>query len=232
MFCNRCGNKLSPESQFCNRCGNRVAGAEESTQPQQSRSETPFRSVRPARRHMAPANRPAPRRVGGYQEEEEEPNLPETYYDDDSSSDNEEVIFQIRPAFYNVGIAYIIAISISVALTAGLAFIQVPFAIALAVCSIFFLYPLRLHIQNRRVTYTLTSIKVEIEEGIFSHSTRNIPLRNIQDVTVQASFQERLIGIGDVLIDSASTAGKITMTNINDPNKYADMILDQLEYWR
>lgn len=231
MFCNRCGNKLSPESQFCNRCGNPVGGAPETTAPQQSRTDAPFRGARPARRHMAPANRPTPKRVGGYQEDEE-PDLPDSYEDDEGYSDDEEIIFQIRPAFYNVGIAYMAAIIVSVGLTAGLAFVQVPFPIALAICSIFFLYPLRLHIENRRVTYTLTSIKVEIEEGIFSRSTRNIPLRNIQDVTVQASFQERLIGIGDVLIDSASAGGKITMNNISDPNKYAEMILDQLEYWR
>src|SRR5262249_34532132 len=148
------------------------------------------------------------------------------------NNDEEEVIFQISPTFYPAGVGYFVAILLSVLITAAAAYVRAPLGVALALSAIFFIHPIRLHIQIKRVVYTLTNIAVEIEEGIFSTSTRNIPLRHIQDVTVKESFKERLIGIGDVLIDSAAATGKITMDNINNPRKYADLILDQLQYWR
>jgi uncharacterized membrane protein YdbT with pleckstrin-like domain len=81
------------------------------------------------------------------------------------------------------------------------------------------------------VVYTLTNAKIEIEYGLLSKTIRNIPLRNIQDVTASATLGERLIGVGDVIIDSAAEAGKIPMNNIRDPRKHADLILEQLHRW-
>jgi hypothetical protein len=38
-----------------------------------------------------------------------------------------------------------------------------------------------------------------------------------------------LFGIGDVVIDSAAESGKIPMRNVSSPEKYADLILRQIE---
>jgi uncharacterized membrane protein YdbT with pleckstrin-like domain len=116
--------------------------------------------------------------------------------------------------------------------TTGAAFISISVTGALLLSACFFLYPVYLHFQNYRIVYTLTSLKVEISEGFFSQHTRNIPLRHIQDVTVSESFKERLIGIGDMVIDSAAVTGKIAINNIKNPRYYADLILNELQYWR
>lgn len=224
MFCNVCGNKLSPESRFCNRCGAEV----------QATQESPRRTPRPARRPPISPPRAVPRPIVSARPQEDEYELDpdDEAYEEEEESNEEEVIFQITPTFYPPGLAYFAAIVLSIALTAGAAYLGISLGIALAISALFFLYPIWMHIQNRRIVYTLTSIKVEIVEGIFSYNTRNIPLRHIQDVRIHESFKERLIGIGDVIIDSASMAGTITMNNIHDPRKHADMILDQLQYWR
>jgi hypothetical protein len=47
-------------------------------------------------------------------------------------------------------------------------------------------------------------------------------------VEVSETLKERVIGIGDVLIDSAALDSKMVMNNIRDPRKYADMILFEL----
>jgi Bacterial PH domain len=59
----------------------------------------------------------------------------------------------------------------------------------------------------------------------------NIPLRHIDNVEVSETLRERVIGIGDVLIDSAALDRKMVLNNIKDPRKYADMIMDQLQSW-
>ena len=64
--------------------------------------------------------------------------------------------------------------------------------------------------------------------GLLSKTVRNIPLSKIQDVTVSASFWQRLINIGDIEIDSASEMGKIVLDDIHHPERYANLILDEL----
>jgi len=149
----------------------------------------------------------------------------------DSAERSEQVIFCIRPAFYSVGVAYAFAILASLLAAGVIGYFGGPWW-AMFICAlVFFCLPFYRHIQRNRVTYTLTSGKIEIEYGLLAKTIRNIPLRNIQDVTTTATISERLIGIGDVIIDSASEAGRIPMSNIRDPRKYADLILNQLHRW-
>jgi uncharacterized membrane protein YdbT with pleckstrin-like domain len=148
-----------------------------------------------------------------------------------STEQGEQVIFRIRPAFYSVGVAYAIA-SLASLLAAGIiGVLQGPLWAMFIFALVFFCFPFYRHIQRNRVSYTLTSGKIEIEYGLIAKTIRNIPLRNIQDVTTTATVSERLLGIGDVIIDSASEAGRIPMSNIRDPRKYADLILNQLHRW-
>jgi len=232
MYCNRCGNLLTSESLFCNRCGSKV----------QNQSAPAPATRRPA--HLAtPPPRP-PRRSpvipsSPDQDEEYEDDYPERYesgrYEEDyreGFDDQEQVIFSITPAFYEVAPSYVWAAVFSLIITAAVALAHVDFQYAVIVAAVFFIPPILRHIRLKRTVYTLTNVKVEIQTGIFAKSTRNIPLRHIQDVTVTETLKERMIGIGDVLIDSAAVEGKIKMNNIKSPRKYADMILDQLQNWR
>lgn len=143
--------------------------------------------------------------------------------------DNEQVIFRIRPSFYSVGTTYAGAAIFSLLAIAVFGYLGLPIGISLALSLVSFIFPLLRHIQRNRVVYTLTPSKIEIDFGIFSKTVRNIPLRNAQDVTVSAALFERMIGIGDVIIDSAAQAGKIQMRQIPDPRKHADLILQQVQ---
>lgn len=229
MYCNRCGNNLPPESQFCNRCGNRV---HTENRPRRDRPIPPAPRVRPARRRLVVGNEFE--EEPPYYEEEEPINhfVPQENEEVDvpESSADEEVIFTIFPAFYEVATQYTIAIMLSVGMTALIAYLQFPLWIALAFATICFIKPIYRHIQNNHTVYKLTTVKIEIRSGLFSTKSRNIPLRHIQDVMVSETFSERLIGIGDVVIDSAAVEGKIVMSNIKDPRKYAEMILNHLQY--
>jgi membrane protein YdbS with pleckstrin-like domain len=224
MYCNRCGNNLPPDSQFCNRCGNRI---ETENHPHH------------ARPNPAPMTRPARRRLAIEDQFPEEPYVEEyddtDEYDDFEDEDDvvevkneDDAVFTIFPAFYEVGSQYLLAILLSVFVTALIAYLRLPLWIALVFSAGSFIKPIYRHILNRNTVYKLTPTKIEIKSGLFSIKSRNIPLRHIQDVSVSETFKERLIGIGDVVIDSAAIEGKIFMRNIKNPRKYANMILDQL----
>lgn len=226
MYCRHCGNKVLPDSKFCNGCGSKIEDSSHRTRP------IPASMVRPARRRLAVEDQFSDEpfiedddeydddEIADYEDLPEEAHTKKGYEDD--------VIFTIYPAFHEVGNQYAVAILLSVTATALIAYFHLPFWIAIVFAAACFIKPVYHHIQNNHTVYRLTSTKIEIKSGLFSVKSRNIPLRHVQDVSVSETFKERLIGIGDVVIDSAAIEGKIIMRNIKNPRKYVDMILNQL----
>lgn len=147
---------------------------------------------------------------------------------------DEHEIFTIRPTMIFVIVRYIIAGLIVIATAALMGLLsskisgQVAFLIILAVAIIAFSNPIYKHILRKREVYTLTNHKLEMRYGIIAKIVRNIPLRNIQDVTVTASVWQRLLNLGDIEIDSASETGKIILDDIHHPDRSANMILAEL----
>ena len=91
------------------------------------------------------------------------------------------------------------------------------------------LIPLYYHLRKKLVRYTLTDTTIEIDRGLISRTTQNIPLRRIQDVTVSATMTQRMLGFGDIIIDNASEdGGKIVLDDIDEPKKYAELMLRQM----
>jgi uncharacterized membrane protein YdbT with pleckstrin-like domain len=144
---------------------------------------------------------------------------------------SEKIIFRINQAFYPAAVAYVFASLCTIAIGVLVYYLSAPFQVALVGAVVCFIPAIIRHIQLVNTLYILTTTKIEIESGVFSKSSRNIPLRHVMDVLVSETFKERLIGIGDILIDTASSESKMKLDNINDPRKYADMILNQLHHW-
>ncbi|MEP7274649.1 MAG: PH domain-containing protein, partial [Acidobacteriota bacterium] len=132
---------------------------------------------------------------------------------------------------YRVGFAYLIASFLSLAVSAILGAFGGPFRAVLFSAAIFFLYPIFRHIQRNHRVYTLTSSVLEIRYGVLRRTVRTIPLRSVQDVTTSASLFKRLLGIGDVVIDSQASPGRIPLRNIRNPREFANLILSQLHRW-
>ena len=150
---------------------------------------------------------------------------------------DEQVIFTLRPTLIFVLIRYIVAALITIAAAAlvGILSNRFPvlsgwtaFVIILGVAILVFSNPIYNHILRRREVYTLTNYKLEMRYGIIAKIRRNIPLRNIQDVTVTASVWQRFLNLGDIEIESASEAGKIVLDDIHHPERYSNQILAEL----
>lgn len=148
--------------------------------------------------------------------------------DDD---DDERQIFSISPTLMFVKIGYALAAFGALFLVAFLSVFVKSVSIWIGILLGFalFLIPAFYHLKQKLVRYTLTDAKIEINEGLISNTTRNVPLRTIQDVTVAATVPQRILGFGNLIIDNASeSGGKIVLKNINQPKKYAEAMLKQM----
>jgi uncharacterized membrane protein YdbT with pleckstrin-like domain len=146
------------------------------------------------------------------------------------SNDDERQIFSITPTLMFVKLGYVLAAVGALLFVAVLAAFTPLAAIwAVLLGLLLFLIPAFYHVKQKLVRYTLTDSTLEIDAGFISRTTRSIPLRRIQDVTVSASVMQRLLGFGDLMIDNASEeAGKVVLKNINDPKERAEDMMKQM----
>ncbi len=168
-------------------------------------------------------------KCGTLLEAEEETRLARPNVNKTNDEDDEMQIFSIRPTLMFVKVGYGLSV-----LGAFLLVFLFSFTNLSAWYSVFaglslLLIPAYFHLQQKLVRYTLTDAKIEIDEGLISHTTKNVPLRNIQDVTVSATVTQRLLGFGNLVIENAGeNNSQIVLKNINSPRKYADVLLKQM----
>ena len=149
----------------------------------------------------------------------------------DVADDAEREIFSIAPTLLFVKIGYGLAIIGGLLVVAFFALVLQTVAVWIAVLMglLLLLIPAFYQLKRKLVRYTLTDSKIEIDEGFISKTTRNVPLRTIQDVTVSATVVQRMLGFGNLIIENAGeNAGRIVLKNINSPKKYADILLKQM----
>jgi uncharacterized membrane protein YdbT with pleckstrin-like domain len=149
--------------------------------------------------------------------------------EDAGAGDIERQIFTARPTLLFVKAGYVAAMIGAILMTILLAYFGVSALIAVPVSLPLLLIPAFYHLKRNTVRYTLTDSKIEIDQGLIARTTRNIPLRTIQDVTVSATIPQRMLGYGNLIIDNASEqGGNVVLRNISDPRRHADLLLREL----
>ncbi|MBA2333518.1 MAG: PH domain-containing protein [Blastocatellia bacterium] len=170
-------------------------------------------------------------KCGNLLESEEETRVARREKNSPFSDDREQQIFSVSPTLLFVKLGYVLAI-------VGAFFVVAFFSILFPAVAWWFSVPLGIllllipafyHFRQKLLRYTLTDTTIEIDKGIVSRTTQNVPLRRVQDVTVSSTIMQRMFNFGDVLIDNASEdGGKIVLKNIDSPRKYADILLKQM----
>jgi len=88
------------------------------------------------------------------------------------------------------------------------------------------LWPAKRHFQRRFTTITISGDKLHYESGMFSKSMRTIQISKVQDVRVEQAVMQRLFRVGDLSIETAGEASRLTMRNVDDPRLIAGQIVD------
>jgi uncharacterized membrane protein YdbT with pleckstrin-like domain len=132
----------------------------------------------------------------------------------------------IRPSMKTVWAAYLLSAAVVAAgIWAYLQFAQDQPQWLAAIPLIVFLAPLRMHLKRRLITLRLHDDHLTIETGFFSRTRRTVDVAKIQDVTVRQTFGQRLLGTGDLMLESAGEAGAMAIQNLDRPRRLADAII-------
>lgn len=225
--CHNCGASLTASARFCAACGAPADSEQTRFATDFASEETRVAAVRPRAVEPLPVQ-PLPTRTPVP--------TPTPERRADVREAEEQVVFTVRPTLLFIKIGYVLAALGGVLLIALLAWqpwVHISFLVSLPLALALLLVPAYKHLKRNTVRYTLTDSKIEIDRGLISQTTRNIPLRNIQDVSVSTTIPQRLLRFGNVVIDNASEAGGTTvLRNIPDPRRHADLLLRELRRWR
>ncbi len=125
-------------------------------------------------------------------------------------NDDEEIILDLRPHWFflfgpAVALIAALALAIWVSQAVDSDFALFP-ALALAVVALVFF--LTRYVQWLTTDFVLTTDRLIYRKGVLSRQGREIPLERLNDVSYQQSLFQRLLGAGDLLVESGGERGQ------------------------
>ena len=151
-------------------------------------------------------------------------------------SEDEELIYDLRPHWLTLVVP--VLLTVLVVLAVGAAWVvmpagdlQQPARMAVGVLGVAVLLATVVGRVLRWATthFVLTTERLIFRSGVVAKFGREIPLERINDVTFSQSLFERLIGAGDLLLESAGEHGQSRFSNIRDPEAVQLEIYRQME---
>jgi hypothetical protein len=81
----------------------------------------------------------------------------------------------------------------------------------------------------RTTHFVLTSDRLIVRTGVLSKHGTEIPLERINDLSYHQTLFERLVGTGDLMIESAGERGQDTFPRIPHPDLAQQMVYTEME---
>ncbi|MBN2305027.1 MAG: PH domain-containing protein [Anaerolineae bacterium] len=76
----------------------------------------------------------------------------------------------------------------------------------------------------------LTRRSVVRHEGVLNRRERAIPLNQVQDISISYGVIRRLLGHGDIRLETAGSTGtEVTMKNVHKPDEFRAQVLEQID---
>ena len=97
------------------------------------------------------------------------------------------------------------------------------------VAPLLLLWPAERWLRRNFIKAVVTDDRLRYEIGVASKSTRNIQLSKVQDVRVDQRLGQRMWTVGDISIETAGEASRLTIRNVDNPQSLADEIMSRAQ---
>lgn len=156
----------------------------------------------------------------------------------DLLADHETIVFELRPHWVSLLPSVLWTFALGVALFLGYAAADaisdgepdtaksiIGGVVTLAWLALALLPALRWYFT----LFVLTSDRLITRSGIVAKQSREIPLERINDVAFNQSVLDRVLGAGDLLVESAGERGQTRIQNVRKPEQVQLMIYKETE---
>jgi uncharacterized membrane protein YdbT with pleckstrin-like domain len=146
-------------------------------------------------------------------------------------NDDEEVILDLRPHWFflfgpAVALVAALALAIWVSTSIDSDFALFP-SLALAVVALLFF--LSRYAQWLTTDFVLTTDRLIFRKGVVSRQGREIPLERLNDVSYQQTLFQRVLGAGDLLVESGGERGQSQFGSFAHPQDIQNEIHRAIE---
>jgi len=149
----------------------------------------------------------------------------------DLLNESEEVVLDLRPHWAKLFFP-VVWVVVAIAATAASSLLDAPpvliFAL-LAVLAVAVVLLLARYVRWTTTNFVVTNERLIHREGIIAKKGIEIPLDRVQTIRFSQSVFERMIGAGDLLIESAGETGQNTFTDIRKPSTVQHIIYREIE---
>lgn len=150
-------------------------------------------------------------------------------------SEGEELVLDLRPHWIALVFPSMESVLIVAAVVAALVFVPgswppwTRWAVVLLGLLLFLLRPARRIVAWATSHFVVTTDRVIHRSGWFAKRSMEMPLENITDVRFHQSVFERVIGAGDLVLESPGTFGQETFGDVRNPEFVQKAIYEMTE---
>jgi uncharacterized membrane protein YdbT with pleckstrin-like domain len=139
--------------------------------------------------------------------------------------DNEELVFDLKPHWIAIVPGILMGL---LSIVAGWAVIHYGFngdwdtkhsVVLAAVALSILLFTVTPILRWMFTLFVLTSDRIITRRGIVAKSSKEIPLERINDISFNQTIFERMVGAGDLLIESAGERGQERISDVRKPEE-------------
>jgi uncharacterized membrane protein YdbT with pleckstrin-like domain len=146
-------------------------------------------------------------------------------------NEDEEVVLDLRPHWWflagpSLALVLAIAAAIYVATRTDRGWALIPLLVLVLVALVWLLARIARWATTNLV---VTSDRLIVRTGVIAKRGREIPLERINDITVTQSLLERMLGAGDLMIESGGERGQEHFHDCPDPPQVQNEIYRQME---
>ena len=146
-------------------------------------------------------------------------------------NDDEDVVLDLRPHWWflagpSAALVLAIAVAVFVAGKTDEGWARIPFLVAVLVALVWLLARIARWVTTNLV---VTSDRLIVRTGVIAKRGREIPLERINDITTTQSLLERLLGAGDLMIESGGERGQESFHDCPRPPQVQNEIYRQME---
>jgi uncharacterized membrane protein YdbT with pleckstrin-like domain len=146
-------------------------------------------------------------------------------------NEGEDVVLDLRPHWSTlaspvVAVVVVFAAEFGVATQTDNRVVQWLFLAAAALAVVAFVIR---YLKWTNTNFVLTSDRLIYRHGVLAKHGREIPLERINDISFSQRVIERMLGTGDLMIESAGERGQETFADIPKPSKVQNVLYAEME---